>query len=61
MNPNICNKCFSRIFVEKVLPPHIRTVVGDGNCNVCGGSAWFYARKDELELAKEEYANPHQS
>lgn len=56
MKWNICCTCFSRCFEGWNLPDFIRNVVEKWDCNVCWKeNAWrFYARQDEIDLAKEQ-------
>ena len=56
MTGNICCTCFSRIFVQNQLPSYIKCVETAGACKVCDSkSGYFYARDDEIELAKQYF------
>lgn len=51
MKWNICSECFGRVISLE----HIMSAEEWGNCEICGSTGVFYARKDELENAKESY------
>ena len=51
MEANICAKCLEEVHSLE----NMRTTGNYGKCEVCGNTSVFYARGDEIKIAKEIY------